>query len=70
MQKTQFKKKVELNQETKDQAYIKGFAENNENLITRLRYIRFYTTLLLKDMLMDFPLEKISEFYGVPVGTL
>ena len=30
---------------------FKAFAEQNANLISKLRHIRFYTTLLLKDML-------------------
>jgi len=39
----------------------------NKNLIIKLRHVRFYTTMLLKDMLMDAPLDKLSDFYGIPI---
>jgi len=39
-------------------------------MIVKLRHVRFYTTLLLKDMLMDQPLEVISEFYGIGINEL
>ena len=32
--------------------------------------MRFYTTMILKDMLMDNPLEAIAGYYGVQLGSL
>jgi hypothetical protein len=32
---------------------FKAFADNNKQLIEKLKHIRFYTTMLLKDMLTD-----------------
>lgn len=32
---------------------FKAFTDNNIYLIIKLRHIRFYTTLLLKDLLSD-----------------
>jgi DNA polymerase theta len=32
--------------------------------------MRFYTTLLLKDLLNDLPLESVSNFYDLSVGEI
>lgn len=37
----------------------------NKQLIQKHRHIRFYCTLLMKDMLLDAPLETLSHFYGL-----
>ena len=42
---------------------FKAFAEMNQTMIERQRHIRFYTTLLLKDLLSDRPIEQVAEFY-------
>ena len=51
-------------------AEFKAFEQINQSLIVKLRHVRFFTTLLLKDMLMDQPLESISEFYGIGLNEL
>lgn len=49
---------------------FKAFAEVNKELIIKMRHIRFYSTLLLKDMLNDFKMEEIANFYGLSCGDL
>jgi DNA polymerase theta len=55
--------------EQQEQA-LKAFQEMNKELIIRQRHIRFYTTLILKDLLHDHPLDQIANFYGLTVGEL
>ena len=52
--KSSFELAVEINEE------VKAFEEMNKKEIIRLRYVRFYCTLILKDMLMDQPLDAIA----------
>jgi DNA polymerase theta len=61
--------KFETNVEIDSQEY-RAFADLNKSQIEKLRYIRFYTTMILKDMLMDQPLEAIATYYGVNLGAL
>ena len=42
----------------------------NRSLIERQRHIRFYTTLLLKDLLSDAPVESVAQFYDLTVGEI
>ena len=49
---------------------FKAFADLNEDLIRRSRHVRFYTTLLLKDLLNDAPLEAVSNYYGLSLGEI
>ena len=49
---------------------FKAFADNNKELIKKQRHIRFYTTLLLKDLLDDTPVEKVAEFYNLTLGEI
>ena len=46
------------------------FVEQNEREIEDLRYVRFYSCLILKDLLMDNPVEDVSEFYNIPIGLI
>ena len=32
--------------------------------------MRFYTTLLLKDLLSDAPIDKVAEFYELTIGEI
>lgn len=49
---------------------FKAFAEMNSQLIDRQRHVRFYTTLLLKDLLSDAPLDQVAEFYQLTLGEI
>ena len=49
---------------------IKAFQELNRDLIVKQRHIRFFTTLLLKDLLQDIPIDRVSQFYGLTVGEI
>ena len=49
---------------------FRAFAEMNEALIQRQRHVRFYTTLLLKDLLSDAPIDKVAEFYSLTFGEI
>ena len=46
------------------------FERQNKRQISRLRHARFYSTMVLRDMLMDAPLEQMSNFYGMTLGEL
>ena len=49
---------------------FKAFAEMNSSLIARQRHVRFYTTLILKDLLNDTPVDKVAEFYQLSAGEI
>ncbi|CDW80348.1 dna polymerase theta-like [Stylonychia lemnae] len=49
---------------------FKAFAEVNKELITKMRHVRFYTTLLLKDLLSDEKQEDVQQFYKITQGEL
>ena len=53
-----------------DEKSIQAFQELNHDLIVKQRHVRFFTTLLLKDLLQDQPIEKVSQFYGLTVGEI
>ena len=43
----------------------------NASLITKQRHIRFYTTILLRDILSDMhPLEDIAKYYNLSLGEI
>ena len=42
----------------------------NSSLIARQRHVRFYTTLILKDLLNDAPIDKVAEFYQLSIGEI
>jgi hypothetical protein len=53
---------------------FKAFAEVNKELIIRMRHSRFYSTLLLKDLLSidqkSLSYEKLQDFYGLTLGDI
>ena len=49
---------------------FKAFAEQNSNIISKLRHIRLYTTFLLKDMLQEISLDAISNFNRISISEL
>jgi len=42
----------------------------NNGLIQKQRHVRFYSCLLLKDLLSDYPVDKIAEFYSMSHGEI
>lgn len=49
---------------------FKAFADVNKELIVKMRHQRFYSTLLLKDMLNDYSKDEIQEFYKISNGDI
>ena len=49
---------------------FKAFNELNKDLIVRQRHVRFYTTLILKDLLNDSPVDLVCKFYGLSMGEI
>ena len=62
-----FKREVFL---SNDEKSIQAFQELNHDLIVKQRHVRFFTTLLLKDLLQDQPIERVAQFYGLTVGEI
>eukprot|EP00347_Sterkiella_histriomuscorum_P009671 403340318 len=49
---------------------FKAFAEVNKELIIRMRHARFYSTILLKDLLNDYKNEEVMSFYRITSGDI
>ncbi len=49
---------------------FKAFADVNKELIIKMRHQRFYSTLLLKDLLNDYSKDEIQEFYKINGGDI
>ena len=61
----QFKSK-----EIKEKEKNYEFSEVNKRLIQDLKHVRFYLTLILKDLIKENNVDKIAKKYGVTKGAI